>query len=229
MNLTDNSELSAQLESALADLEKTKAEAESLRKETESLRRELAVEKKQSGERRRVLDSLAGLDDDGEAVKVSSAASSDDDSGAPAVASIPSVDDGSASPGVSSLPSEEDAGARPGVRTIPSELLDDGGGPLVLNPEAAALNDEAEAEESSLLPRRETVVGGSRLSDFGKSRGEEESAPAATTYVVQEGDTLMKIAKKHYGRKSAWTRIRDANRTTLTGDTIRPGQILKLP
>ena len=49
-------------------------------------------------------------------------------------------------------------------------------------------------------------------------------------YVVQEGDSLIKIAQRFYGRKSAWTLIRDANKTIVSTDgRVNAGQKLKLP
>ena len=49
-------------------------------------------------------------------------------------------------------------------------------------------------------------------------------------YVVQEGDTLYRIAVRFYGKMSAWTKIRDANKATVTTDgRIRAGQRLVLP
>ena len=49
-------------------------------------------------------------------------------------------------------------------------------------------------------------------------------------YVVEEGDTLYKIATKFYGRSSAWKLIRDANRAEISTDgRVRTGQKLKLP
>ena len=58
------------------------------------------------------------------------------------------------------------------------------------------------------------------------------SAPeaAGTTYVVQKGDTLEKIAKKFYGSPKKWYRIYKANKGTLKApDRIRPGQKLVIP
>lgn len=60
---------------------------------------------------------------------------------------------------------------------------------------------------------------------------ESVSAPeAGTTYVVQKGDTLEKIAKKFYGSTKKWYRIYKANKETLKSpDRIRPGQKLVIP
>ena len=50
------------------------------------------------------------------------------------------------------------------------------------------------------------------------------------TYTVQEGDTLYKIAKDHYGTVSAWKDIRDANKDKITTDgRIKAGQTITLP
>ena len=49
-------------------------------------------------------------------------------------------------------------------------------------------------------------------------------------YVVEEGDTLYKIAMKFYGKASAWKLIRDANRAIISTDgRVKTGQKLKLP
>jgi nucleoid-associated protein YgaU len=53
-----------------------------------------------------------------------------------------------------------------------------------------------------------------------------------TTYVVKPGDTLMSIARKHYGENNAplWRVIRDANRSKVTGDSgIKVGTELVIP
>ena len=57
------------------------------------------------------------------------------------------------------------------------------------------------------------------------------AAPAATkVHVVEKGDTLGAIAKKYYGKASAYTKIFEANRDVLDDpDKIKPGQKLKIP
>jgi nucleoid-associated protein YgaU len=51
-----------------------------------------------------------------------------------------------------------------------------------------------------------------------------------TNYIVQEGDSLSKIAKRFYGNANAWKPIFEANRDQLSDpDRIKPGQILKIP
>jgi nucleoid-associated protein YgaU len=58
----------------------------------------------------------------------------------------------------------------------------------------------------------------------------EPVAPAEQTYTVVSGDSLSKIAKKHYGDANKWHRIFDANRDIIKNpDLIHPGQVLKIP
>jgi nucleoid-associated protein YgaU len=56
------------------------------------------------------------------------------------------------------------------------------------------------------------------------------AAAAQTTYTVQSGDTLSKIAKQHLGDANAYMAIFEANKDQLTDpDKIKPGQVLKIP
>jgi len=49
-------------------------------------------------------------------------------------------------------------------------------------------------------------------------------------YKVQRGDTLMAIAATHYGTRSAWRMILDANTDQIPDkDHIKPGIVIKLP
>ena len=53
---------------------------------------------------------------------------------------------------------------------------------------------------------------------------------AATTYTVQAGDTLGKIAKRFLGNAKDYMEIFNANKDQLTDpDKITPGQVLKIP
>lgn len=53
---------------------------------------------------------------------------------------------------------------------------------------------------------------------------------ASKTYVVVNGDSLSKIAKREYGDAQQWRRIYEANRDIIKDpDLIYPGQQLKVP
>ncbi len=63
-----------------------------------------------------------------------------------------------------------------------------------------------------------------------KSAAEPLHEKRPETYVVQEGDTLYKLAVRFYGVRSAWTKIRDANKTEISTDgRVKAGQIIRLP
>ena len=61
--------------------------------------------------------------------------------------------------------------------------------------------------------------------------GKKEAAPARpSTYVVQPGDSLMKIAERFYGSRSKWRDIQRANMTTISTDgRVNAGRTIKLP
>lgn len=58
----------------------------------------------------------------------------------------------------------------------------------------------------------------------------DEDRAEATFYTVQEGDSLSKIAKEHYGDAMKYPAIFEANKPMLEDpDKIYPGQVLRLP
>ena len=77
--------------------------------------------------------------------------------------------------------------------------------------------------------------------DFSNVRsGGSSTAPSATqpgsaigsakTYVVVNGDSLSKIAKREYGDANKWRTIYEANKELISDpDLIYPGQELKIP
>ena len=77
--------------------------------------------------------------------------------------------------------------------------------------------------------------------DFSNVRsGGSSTAPAAPqptdtigsakTYVVVEGDSLSRIAKREYGDASKWRTIYEANKDLIKDpDLIYPGQTLQIP
>lgn len=58
----------------------------------------------------------------------------------------------------------------------------------------------------------------------------EKKEPEATFYTVVAGDSLSKIAKKHYGDAMKYPLIFEANRPMLSDpNKIYPGQVLRIP
>ena len=58
----------------------------------------------------------------------------------------------------------------------------------------------------------------------------ETPEPEATFYTVKSGDSLSKIAKKHYGNAMKYPVIFEANKPMLSDpDKIYPGQVLRIP
>ena len=63
-----------------------------------------------------------------------------------------------------------------------------------------------------------------------RSAPKREQPAVGTSYTVQKGDTLQKIASKIYGSSKNWHRIYEANQDTLKGpDRITVGQKLVIP
>jgi len=53
---------------------------------------------------------------------------------------------------------------------------------------------------------------------------------AARSYTVVQGDSLSKIAKRHYGDANKWRTIYEANRDLIKDpDLIYPGQSFRIP
>ncbi len=96
--------------------------------------------------------------------------------------------------------------------------------------ELAAEDDAAPVLLDSSAPKAEQ-----KLSDFVASRSsdskdDERAKDRPESYVVQDGDTLYKIALRFYGKTSAWKLIRDANKATISTDgRIQSGQKIVLP
>jgi len=118
----------------------------------------------------------------------------------------------------SDVPSEDDE-----VPSANAEIADR----LKLSADVDNLIAEEKAETSEKTP-------------FGKTQRRVEQPQAAPTdppheerpefYTVQEGDTLFKLAIRFYGRRSAWTAIRDANKAAVSSDgRIKAGQTLRMP
>ena len=87
--------------------------------------------------------------------------------------------------------------------------------------------DSSPEPDPKPVPR--SARGGGALD--GRFGGKKEATPARpSTYVVQPGDSLMKIAERFYGSRSKWRDIQRANMTTISTDgRVNAGRTIKLP
>ena len=146
---------------------------------------------------------------------------------------------------VRDLRSEDDGTARPTAKISEDvrSLLDEEDSNdrfADIKKDAQKLAAEAEREDaqrgSALLPAKPVAEEGkaaksNRDTLFGSKKKNAAPAPEhPDTYVVQEGDTLYKIALRFYNRSSAWRDIREANKAVISTDgRIKVGQTIKLP
>ncbi|MBR1921523.1 MAG: LysM peptidoglycan-binding domain-containing protein [Kiritimatiellae bacterium] len=121
---------------------------------------------------------------------------------------------------VRDLLDDDEDGARPqplGDAKSLADLADDGAGASSLLPQQTA--DAKERKKSEDAARKKA-----------KSEKDAANKEIPETYVVQEGDTLYKIAVRFYGKTSAWKRIREANKDKISTDgRVRHGQVIQLP
>jgi nucleoid-associated protein YgaU len=75
-----------------------------------------------------------------------------------------------------------------------------------------------------------TVAAGAAPATQAAGAGAGGGQGAGSTYTVQPGDTLSKIAREFYGDAKQYMKIFNANRDQLKDpDQIRPGQKLNIP
>lgn len=130
-------------------------------------------------------------------------------------------------------------------KMLRGETVEDASKP-VISTEEALLDDESDGKEDrikfskdvqSLIVDEEKeksttpFVVTEKKPEPPKKEAEEpahEERPAE--YVVQEGDTLYKLATRFYGNRAAWNRIREANKAVISTDgRIKVGQKIVLP
>ncbi len=77
----------------------------------------------------------------------------------------------------------------------------------------------------------EKVVAEDLKVDAPKPEAPKEPEVQADYYTIEKGDTLGAIAKKHYGKASAYMRIFEANNKDIISDPdkIYPGQKIRIP
>lgn len=103
--------------------------------------------------------------------------------------------------------------------------------------EAARLKAESDADltsGSTLLPvqkpQSKPVATANMAEKTEKADKKPALPPRPKTYVVEDGDTLYAVAKRFYGTKDAWKRIREANKALISMDNrLRAGDTIVLP
>ncbi len=133
---------------------------------------------------------------------------------------------------------DEDDDIAPPRRAAPVSVLlpDDGGETVDMHgpglEEAKGLGVDDSGSELLAGDRKPAATKLSEMPNRRKHKGDFGPADVKhpDSYVVQDGDTLYKIAVKFYGKASAWKKIRDANKATVSMDgRIQKGQRLVLP
>lgn len=200
MNLTGNAAIAEESARLGKSVEALTAERDRLSRELAESRERADVAERENARLRRLLDSMSGEESESE--------------GKASLATVRELLDGD----------EEEAPA----------------GATALD-EAKALNALADAEEadagsaSALLPVQGAGAKDRKKAAEAAERRTKEAKAAAKdaipdTYVVQEGDTLYKIAVRFYGRTSAWKQIREANKESIATDgRVRSGMTIRLP
>ncbi|MER2999129.1 LysM peptidoglycan-binding domain-containing protein [Pontibacter populi] len=90
---------------------------------------------------------------------------------------------------------------------------------------------EEPAKQPTGTPRTNQMPGQPTQGTTASTNQQHVGATSQDTYTVQSGDSLSKIAQRQYGNASAWTKIYNANKTTIgdNPDLIKPGQKLTIP
>lgn len=95
------------------------------------------------------------------------------------------------------------------------------------------MSTEKKADFSDVTAKVESTEQKVEKADFSDVTAKVESTEeivGGTSYTIEKGDTLSKIARDHYGKASAWHQIFEANRDVIDDpDRIFPGQVIKLP
>jgi len=187
------------------DNAKLTAELEKARQDNEKLKADLSALRRENERVRRMM--LAGGEEESEEGKVKSEKVRTDSASESAAKKMPVIPD----------EKELDENEAAGVDRVK------------MSADIANLIAEEKEETEQALPFGKTV----RKAEEPKKNAVPEEPPhepRPETYVVQDGDTLFKIAIRFYGRRSAWSSIRDANKATVSSDgRIKVGQALKLP
>ena len=93
-----------------------------------------------------------------------------------------------------------------------------------------AAKKKAESDRVVREVAKESDLSAFSLFKVPDDKKKEQKTISARTYVVQPGDTLMRISTRFYGDPVKWKKIRDANRAEIDPDgRVRAGQIILIP
>ena len=111
-------------------------------------------------------------------------------------------------------------GSNPGVSNLQVSVKDG----------VATLSGQAESAEAM----EKAVLMAGNVKGISEVRADGLTAPAPVQevqyYEIQSGDSLSAIAKKYYGKASAYPRIFEANREVIKDpNLIFPGQKIRIP
>ena len=125
---------------------------------------------------------------------------------------------------------ETDEDAKPLTLPDDKSLLEDDN-----EPEMDRVKFSADVKNLIADEKKETVVAPFKVSEKKEKKesskvDEPPHEARPEKYVIQEGDTLYKLAIRFYGVRSAWVKIRDANKAIISNDgRVKTGQTISLP
>lgn len=235
-NLSNNKALNKELESAYEERAKLEKQILEYSRTHEEDTAKIQTLERKVEQLSKLTDRLKGMGDVDEDEPVSRRPVS--------VARMP-ADEGAKSAAKNTVKPVDSEPVTPPVRDNSRKELEDRENekPLRLNPEAKALNDEEENllknGQSDVLPRPKVdSEGPAKVAETSASMSGFYKKPEKTEkvrdrpeyYIVKEGEGLMQIAKRFYGDKSKWKKIREANKTVVgPKGQVKAGQKLRLP
>lgn len=97
---------------------------------------------------------------------------------------------------------------------------------VVSSEEVKKLKESLEEDEKAPLPQVEKK----KVNEPAKTEVKTPQIEKPEVYVVKEGETLISIARRFYGKASYWRQIQQANRAVISIDgKLKAGMEIKLP
>lgn len=117
------------------------------------------------------------------------------------------------------------------VNDLLNETDEENRTPVVNQEELQSLRSDDSDVEQAVMPVAFGTTGTTQAVVKAAPPPEEpEHEKRPKFYTVQEGDTLIRIAIRFYGRPSVWHRIHEANKAVISTDAkVRAGTVIRLP